>query len=360
MKSIKRTLYPFLILLTACGSKAETTVPKSGEITESVYASGSLKSDNQYVVFPKVSGTIEQLFVNSGDTVFAGQPILSILNPAQKLTALNAELTATFNAYTQNQDKLKRAAQALELARSKVAIDSTNLVRQEALSKTNVGTQFELEQSQLSLKNSRFNYMAAQTDYLDLKRQLSFNAAQSRTNAQITRSAVNDFTVVSQIDGIVYQMDKTAGDLVTGQTPIAVIGDAKKFILEMEVDEADILSISIGQSVLVTLDSYSGSSLKAKITKIHQLMDERSRTFKVEAEFIDPPKVLYPNMNFEANIIIQTKKKAMLIPRNYLIDGAYVMKEDGDKVKVKTGLKNYDFVEILDGLSYSDKLTKPE
>lgn len=359
MKRTKTALVIMCLVLASCGQEVDTIRPKSGTITESIYATGYLKSENQYVVFPKVNGTIDQVFVRSGDSVVVGSPIITILNRAQELNAQNANLAADFNAYTENVGKLNRAEQALQLAKSKLALDSVNLSRQEALAKVNANSQLDIEQSQLNVKNSKLSLLAAQTEYADLKRQLNFNATQARTNAKISNSAVNDFTILSQVNGIVYQMDKTVGELVSSQTPIAVIGDAKKFILEMQVDEVDILSISIGQKVMVTLDSYGGDPLEASITKIHQMMDERSRSFRVEAQFSNPPKVLYPNMNFEANILVQTKVKTMLIPRDYIIQETYVMKENGEKIKIKIGLKNYDFVEVLGGLSYTDKLIKP-
>ena len=88
-------------------------------------------------------------------------------------------------------------------------------------------------------------------------------------------------------------------------------------------------------------------------------MNERSKTFLVEAAFIQQPEVLYPNISFEANIVIQSKNKAVLIPRNYLLNDSIVVKSNGDKVIVKTGLKDYQKIEIISGISADDELVKP-
>ena len=80
----------------------------------------------------------------------------------------------------------------------------------------------------------------------------------------------------------------------------------------------------------------------------------------VEAEFIQKPERIYPNITFEANIIIQEKSGALLIPRIYLLKDSLVIKSNGDTVVVKTGLKDYQKVEILSGIKSDDELLKPE
>ncbi|MBK9639804.1 MAG: hypothetical protein IPO72_00560 [Saprospiraceae bacterium] len=88
-------------------------------------------------------------------------------------------------------------------------------------------------------------------------------------------------------------------------------------------------------------------------------MNERSKTFLVEAEFMERPEILYPNISFEANIVISSKDKAMLIPRKYLVNDSMVIKSNGEKVIVKIGLKDYQKVEILSGVSPEDELLEP-
>jgi multidrug efflux pump subunit AcrA (membrane-fusion protein) len=138
-----------------------------------------------------------------------------------------------------------------------------------------------------------------------------------------------------------------------------VIGDASQFILELQVDEYDIARIKPGQKVFVTMDSYKGRVFEATITKIDPIMNDRSRSFKVEANFITLPENLYPNLTVEANILISTKENALTIPRNYLVDDDYVVLANGEKRKVITGLKDYQKVEIVQGLSKDEEIKRP-
>ena len=125
------------------------------------------------------------------------------------------------------------------------------------------------------------------------------------------------------------------------------------------MDEYDIVKVKKGQNVLVTLDSYKGQLFEAIVDKINPIMNERSKTFTVEASFVKDPPTLYPNLTLEANIIIQLKKDVLTLSRKYIVEDEYVIKENGDKVKIKIGLKDYKKVEILSGLTDKDVVIIP-
>lgn len=356
---IKRLFFFATILLFSCGKKAETTKPYVGNISESIYASGVIKSLNQYQAYASVSGIIQQVFVSEGDTLSKGTAILSIVNDAQRLNKENAALAASFADLNANQGKLMDAQLKIDLAKSKFKNDSALLARQKILWQQNIGSKVELEQRELAYQNSKNGLYAARVQYEDLKRQLQLNAAQSQKNLQISTKLASDFTLRSDIDGIVYSLPLKAGELVGPQSVLATIGDAQHFVLEMQVDEYDILKVQKGLKVWVTMDSYKGKVFEAIVSKIDPLMNERSKSFLVEATFTQQPERLYPNLSFEANIVLQSKEKALLIPRNYLFKDSFVLKKNGDKIGVKTGLKDYKMIEILSGISTSDELQKP-
>ena len=129
--------------------------------------------------------------------------------------------------------------------------------------------------------------------------------------------------------------------------------------MELEVDENDMVRVNIGQQALVTMNSYRGQVFEATIDKIYPIMQERSRTFKIEAHFVNPPKKMYPNLTTEANIVIKTKKNAMTIPKSYLIQDRYVLVNKDEKRNVKIGLSDYQKVEILEGLKAEETIYKP-
>lgn len=356
---IKKAFIISFLFLLSCKSKEEKIKPTEESISESIYASGTLKSRDQYQAFATVNGIIENIFVTEGQAVKKGDPVLSIYNEAQRLNKQNAELAAAFTDLNANQGKLNDAKALIDLSKNKMKNDSALYARQVALWQQQIGTKVELEQRELAYENSRNTYQSAIIKYDDLKRQLDFASEQSKKNLQISGRMERDYTVRSEMDGIVYSLPKLKGEIVGVQTPLAVIGASNQFVLEMQVDEYDILKVKTGLPVLITMDSYKGKVFNARVTKVNPLMDQRSKTFLVEAEFTQQPETLYPNISFEANIVIQTKEKALLLPRNYLLNDSVVIKSNGEKTVVKTGLRDYQKIEILSGISANDELVKP-
>jgi len=324
-----------------------------------VYAAGTVKSGRQYQAFASAGGIIQTVLVREGDSVRVGTPVLVIASDVQQLSQENAALTARYAAVAANQPQLEDARQRIALQRRTMQNDLLQRTRQRQLWQQTIGTKLALEQKELAYAGSRAAYESAVLSYQSLNKQLDFGAAQARKNLQIAQKQASDFILRSKVNGRVYQLYREKGEAVTPQTPLALLGDARHFVLEMQVDESDIVKIHPGQLVLVTLDSYQGQVFTARVTVISPMMNTNSRTFQVDAAFVRQPPVLYPFVSFEANIVLQTKARALLIPRRLLVDDSTLRKADGQLARVKTGLRDYHMVEILAGLTPDDELTAP-
>jgi len=348
-----------LLLMVSCNKKQEQTKPIEEKITASVYASGMIKTLNQYQVFSTVNGLVAEKFITEGDIVKKGSPLLRISNSTVQLNEDNAKISADYALMQSNLEKLNELQTNIDLAQAKMDNDALLLQRQKNLWKEQIGTQNEVEQRELALKSSSGTYEAAKLKYKQLQKQINFQEKQSQKTLQISRNIVGDYIVKSEVDGKVYNILKEKGEMVNAQTAIALIGNANTFLLELQVDEYDIAKVKIGQKILITMDSYKGKVFDAIVAKINPLMNERSKSFTIEATFVKQPEALYPNLTCEANILIQEKEKALTIPRNYLLNGDSVILSNKEKKKVTTGLKDYQKVEIISGLSVNDIIYKP-
>lgn len=349
-----------IVILASCNKqKKEAIQPVVQNITESVYASGIVKSTNQYEAFSTVNGIISQIKIHEGDTVQKGDVILTLVDEKQQLNAENARIAAEYSSVQLNRDRLNEMKINIDLARTKMQHDSVLYQRQQNLWDQNIGSKNDLEQRELAWKNSNTNYQSALLQYNNLKKSIDFNAKQSAKNVEISTAINSDYIIKARQNGRVYNILKEPGELVSPQMPVAVIGDVNDFMMELQVDEYDIGKIRKGQKIYVTMDSYKGKTFEATVVKIQPLMDDRSRSFKVDAVFDTRPDNLYPNLTVEANILISTKENALTIPRNYLMNDTTVMLKNGDKRKVVTGLMDYQRVEIISGLNKNDEIIKP-
>jgi HlyD family secretion protein len=357
--NIKLIIPLLLLLVISCKNKQEKIKPIEEKITESVYASGIIKSTNQYKVFSTVNGVIAAIVVKEGDVVHKGDALIKLVNTNADLNTQNAALSADYAAANNNAEKLNELQIATNLAKSKMNEDEVLRQRQQNLWNENIGTKNELEQRQLTYKSSVTAYEAAALRYTQLQKQISFQAKQSQNNLKISSSIKNDYIIKADVNGKVYNIIMKQGEMVNTLSPVAIIGDATNFMMELQIDEFDINRIKIGQKIVISMDSYKGEVFEATVTKINPIMNDRSKSFTVEAVFVKQPGTLFPNLTCEANIVIQQKQKAITIPRNYLLAGDSIWIEPKKKQKVIVGLKDYQKVEILSGITVNDFIYKP-
>lgn len=357
MKIILSGLSFFLFF--SCNKKQEKIQPAVETITESVYASGIVKSKNQYKVFSSVNGLANEVLVTEGDVVKKGDVLLKITNTTAQLNTENARITADYNAVNANAERLNELQININLAKAKMDEDAALQKRQENLWNQNIGSRYDLEQRQLAYKNAVTAYEAAKLRFTQLKKQTQFQEKQSQKNVEITSAVKNDYSIKSNADGKVYDVLIKKGEMVNTLTPVALVGDIKSFEIELQVDEYDVAKIKPGQKLVLNMDSYKGQVFDAVVTKIIPTMSERTKSFTVDADFTSQPDYLFPNLSCEANIIIAVKQKVLTIPRNYLITGDFVLLPDNEKRKVVVGLKDYQKVEIISGLQATDFILKP-
>lgn len=360
---MNKTGFPILMvafLFSTCHQNKDVIKPIASGITESVYASGIIKSKDQYQAYSTANGIIKEVYVKEGDTVQTDSPILLVTSESQRLSKANAELAAILSDFNSNQGKLNEAKLQEELAFNKMKNDSLLYFRQAALWQQQIGSKIELEQRQLGYENSKTAWYSAKVRREDLSRQLEIAEKQAANNIGIAASLGGDYVLRSEMHGKVYFLYKSKGEMVNSQTPVAVIGSANEFIIELQVDENDITRIEPGQKVLITMDAYKGEVFEASVTRIFPMMDERTKSFTVEAAFLKIPDKLHPNTSLEASIIIREKKYALLLPRSYVKNDSIVTRKNGGVTTVKTGMKDYQYIEILSGISADDEILIPE
>ncbi|ESU19228.1 hypothetical protein FCR2A7T_26520 [Flavobacterium cauense R2A-7] len=347
-----------ILMLTACKKGNSGIQPTLGDITQSVYASGVVKADGQYIVYPTTSGVLRKVKVTVGDAIVLGQPLFELDNDKAQLSTESAQLAYQLSNENSRyiQDKIAEMQLTVQNAKDKLRLDESIYNRNVKVKDQGGVSEVDFEKVELAYKSSKLAYETAQNRLNQLRIQLKNEQSKNRINVRLSEKSESDFTVKSAFSGQLFDVLVKEGALVSPQTPLAVIGKANSFLLELEVDENDMVQVTVGQKVLVTMDSYKGQVFEAEVDKIYPIMDERSRTFKIEARFIKTPAKLYPNLTAEANIIIHTKKNTITIPKNYLVDKEYVLVNGDEKRKVKIGLSDYQNVEITEGLKAGETI----
>ncbi len=341
-----------ILMIVSCSKKYDKTLPESKNLVESVYSSVTIQPDSLYEVYAIVSGILDKNLKTEGDLISINEPLIKIINNTPILNTQNAKLALQLaeNNYSGSAAILEGIQNEINTAILKYKNDSINFFRQQNLWNQQIGSKADYDTKNLNYQLASNNLSLLKNKYNNTKNSLETALKQAQNNFQTSLISAKDFTIVSKIKGKVYALYKEPGEIVTIQEPLASIGSSINFIIELLVDEVDIVKISKNQEVVITLDAYNGQVFPGKISKIYPKKDERNQTFLVEAVFINPPKVLYPGLSGEANIIIAKKDDVLTIPKEYLMEGNKV-KTDNGIMTISTGLQNMEYIEILSGIT---------
>ncbi|MBL7778964.1 MAG: HlyD family efflux transporter periplasmic adaptor subunit [Chitinophagales bacterium] len=352
------------VVLVAC-NKTKTTTAQTKSITEAVYASGFLVAANEYKVYAMADGYVVSKNKEAGDNVKAGEEILRIQNDAAgaKVNAGSAALDlARINA-SEKSPVLSELKSKMKNAEAKFKNDSINLVRYKNMFSSNAVTKSQFDQATLAYEVSQNDWLAAQDNYRRTKEQLQVELKNAESTFAAAGLDFNNYSIKSILNGKVYELYKDLGEAVRRNDVVALVGDADKMILELNVDQSDVDRVKLNQEVVVKLDVTGEKVYKATVVKIYPSMNQNDQSFKVEAMFTENYALNFTRVSVEANIIIAQKENALLIPRALLLVGDEVeVKSLGGnkKVKVKKGMQNLEYVEILEGISAKDELVLPK
>ncbi|MCK6640612.1 MAG: efflux RND transporter periplasmic adaptor subunit [Bacteroidia bacterium] len=359
-----KKLLPFAltVLLASCGGKTETASPEKRDITQAVYASGKLFPKNDYKVSARLPGYVEEIFVNVGDTVKAGQPLLRIrseINTINVEAAKNQFALASRNA-SENGPVLSALKQDMMALQSKYELDSVNFRRYENLLAQKSTSQMQYDQAKVLLDNSRAAYRRSQMNYTSTKDRLRTESENARLQLDAQNSNLGDYTIAAAVNGKVYDIVPNIGDLVNSQMVLVEIGSANEFEVELSIDETDVSFVQTGQNVIYEIDAFKDVELKGTVQEIYPRISAGNKTARVTATIeLKPEMNIYSGMSVESNIIVSQKKNALVIPREYIKPGNLVkVKGKEEPVKITSGVSDLEFVEVLSGITESDQLEK--
>jgi multidrug efflux pump subunit AcrA (membrane-fusion protein) len=361
--------YPYSIIgifiisygFISCGKKIEYFHPERRDLIEVVYASGNLFPASEYKVIASVTGYLDQVEVNEGDSIQPNQILFSISGPNRKYDSETAALLLE----QAEADKQLNAPQLLQLkekyaaAQLKVNNDSINWIRYIPLAKTGAIAQAELDRIALVLETDRLELKGLANQIQAQENKSKTDWLQARNRYLQSKSTNEEGIIKSILKGKVYEIYKQKGDFVHQNEPIALLGDEQDPIARLSMDEADLNKVHQGQKILITLDAWPDKQFVAVVDKIYPRLNKAEQSFWVDAKFeIAPPIGLY-GLNLEANIIIKESPNALCIPRSLVLPGdSVIVKRDHDQIKVhiQKGAEDLIYTEVLSGILLTDEL----
>jgi HlyD family secretion protein len=350
-----------VFLIAGC-NKTKTVKPVRKSITEAVYASGYIVPKDEYKVYALADGYITERNVDAGNAVVLDQPLFKIQSDVSSARYAASQTAFDYAAQNigDNSPILRDLLVRVNTAQAKCTNDSMNFVRYKNLLENNAIARVDYDRIALTYQTSQNELLSAKENYRRTRDQLRVDAKNAQSQLTSSGSDLGYFTVKSHMKGLVYDVYKEIGEAVRKNDVLAMIGDGDHKILQLNVDQQDIEKVKIGQAIIVKIDATADNIYKAKVSKIYPLMNQNDQSFKVEAEFDSTYQFQFSHSSVEANIIINKKDNALLIPIDIIQDNNQVQVKGGAKTTIKKGLQNLEYVEVLEGIKASDELEYPK
>jgi HlyD family secretion protein len=340
------------LLLASCGRKTNETSPIRKDITETVFATGTLEPEGKYNLTAQTEGYLRDLKVDQGDTIAEGNTVAVIDNPSSLYNAEAAEALyniAGTNA-SENGPAISQARQNSVLLHEKMKQDSLQFMRYEKLYNSSSVSKLEYENARLALETSRTNWRNA-LEAVEMARQQARQQLLSQKAQRDVAGVSSQYNVLKAVKGgRVYKLLKEVGDYVRRGEVIAVIGHPGIMYAKLNIDEDNIRRIKTGQTAVIQLNTCKDSTFTGRITEIYPAFDEPTQSFICRASFEMPARLKIAGTQLQANVVIRENKNALVIPRVYIDFGNRVQLKDKRKVKIKTGFISGEWVEVLDSL----------
>jgi HlyD family secretion protein len=360
---------------------------KRAPIIEKVSASGEIQPEVEVKLSPDVAGEIIELNVQEGDSVAQGFLLVKI-RPDNFISALD-RTRANLNQQMAN---LSQAKASLQRAEAQFTQADLNFKRQKTLfdQKAISAADFEVAQanftsSQKDLEAAKQNVVAS--EFIVKSSQATVNEASE--NLRLTN-------VYSPVSGIVSNLLVEQGERVVGTqtmagTQMLTIADLSKMEVRVDVNENDIVRLSLGDTTIIDVDSYSsmGKKFKGIVTSIANTANTKASVdavteFKVKIRILNSSYVdlvkegkkypFRPGMTASVEILTNSKNDALSVPLSAVttredqldtLEGGttksrelvFINDNGVAKLKViKTGLSDFQNIEILEGLTEGEEI----
>ena len=358
------------------GLPVEVAAVDRSTVVQTVTATGKIQPMVQVNISADVSAKITRLGVDEGDWVEKG--------------ALLVELDRErYVAEVESQEANLSAAQAqANLARENMVKAQKDYERSRQLFDRNLESQASLDSMYASAEVEKARYQSTQDQ-----------AEQARAAVRQARDALSKTTIYSPMAGTISMLNKEVGEIALGsqfqEDVIMVVSNLQGMEALVDVDENDIVLVSVGDEATIEVDALPDVKFKGEVTEIAnsakisgQGSSDQKTEFEVKIAVLDPGTRLRPGMTASAEVVTEVRENCLGVPIQSVtvrtteqlgvgkqagekesgtprflpddegfVEVVWVVESDKASARqVKTGIQSDTHIEILEGLDESEQV----
>jgi len=333
-----------ILVLSACSQKPEKKErPQNVEVKAVSYPTApvqlinpeyeisvpaELKPYEQVAVYAKVSGFVQQLYVDRGDHVHKGQLLAVLEAPEMEQQYLSSKSSEqkVYNDYLYARQAYDRLVDASKT--------------------TGAVADIELDRAKSAMESAKSAYDASKA-----------GTAHSSQLQQYLR-------ITAPFDGVITQRNVSVGALAgTGSNvPLYIIAQGNKLRLTLSLPEKHASSVQQNMPATFTVSSQPGKMFNAKLSRSSGLLDQRDRSLTLEFDVSNPSGELQGGDYAQVKLKLKRKKPSYWVNSKSVLNtqsGTYVLTLNNEEVKriaVDEGIRIDTLIEVFGNLSPEDKI----
>ena len=316
-------------------------------------------------------GAVQEIFVENGDMVTKGQPLVRLYNPNTELTYMQQETSIIEQINNLNKAKLDLRNQELNLAKDLLAIEHDYLeaensyhLNKKLFEKGIIAkNEWKITQENYRFQKERMNIIKLsvtkekQANLIQI-RQLNQSIEIMNQSLSILRKNKNNFLITAPLSGRLSSFEPILGKTFTQGNSIGTIDVMQGYKLVADVDEFYLDKVAVAQKGSI---DFNGKTIEVAIAKV--IPEVKNGRFMVEVNFVKKENLeLNQGLSFGVKIILSEKTKTTLLSKgNFYQDtaGKWIFVVNGNKAErrnIKLGRENPLYYEVLEGLKQGEKV----
>jgi len=339
-KSVLFVACIFCLFMTACGSNnadvqkenvrrvgVKVAPVTKGDVTTIIQTTGTISPKRETYIGPKVGGRIEKFYVDEGDFVKKGTPLVRLEQVRFSLALEEARAS-----HEENTAQLKNLSRKLK---RKKLLFNKGILDRDAFA--DIETEVELARARAAMATSRLDH---------------------------AKEDKKDSVLYAPFDGFVVEKKMNTGEMFSTAANEYVfhIVDTGTVEVEANVFETKKQYITFGKKVSITVDAIPEKVFTGKITVVNPFIDTFSRKFLVKIEIPNADFALESGMFARIRIPEEKSLGTLLVPANAIVEREdrkvlFVAEAETARARpVTTGLMTHETVEILTGVTEHERV----
>jgi HlyD family secretion protein len=340
-----------------------------GNVENTINASGEVLPEFEEVISSPINASIKNVLINAGGKVKTGQSILML----DKSAAENDFTKMKFQLESKRDEisKLK-----LDLDKSFYDIHANNDIKQlrignltdavenaKRLFNAGGGTREDIEQAELNLKVALLEKKQLENEIKNKQQTMQIEEKEAELAASIQENDLNELqrklqlaNVVATRGGVVTYVNKNIGANIHEGETIARIADLSSFKVTGSLSDNYLDQLHNGMPVIVRIND---TQLRGSVSNVFPSVQNSIITFDIQLSERNN-KLLRPNMKVDVFLVTQMHNNVLRVANGPAFKGSspqdvFVVKDnEGIRHTVHTGLNNFDYIELQDGVKAGD------